>query len=114
MSLLDYWRRDVGHIQVYRYHLEKVGHSLLIGAVFTACGIPSLFAVMLGVVSYLVIGKALVKSKPSLDWIADLHIGALALVAERFLTHGEWAFTLLYLWIVGYGYMVYHRRWASP
>jgi hypothetical protein len=113
-EILAYWRRPVEKIEVYRYHLEKVGHSLLIGALLTACGIPSFYAVVLAVVGYLLIGKCLVDSRPSLDWIADLNIGAFAIAAERLLAGDGFGLTAaLVLWVCYCGIVLW-RRWASP
>lgn len=111
---LDYWRRNVERIPVWRYHVEKAGHSLLIGALLTVCGIPSVYAVPLAVVGYLLIGKCLVDSRPSLDWIADLNIGAFAIAAERMLAGDGFGLTLAAgLWVL-YCLIVVWRRWAHP
>lgn len=111
--MIDYWRRDVGRIQVYRYHLEKVGHSLLIGALLAFWFSP-LVAITVAVIGYLLVGKILVRSKPSKDWIADLVIGSLAIVAVLVLLGNPWAWASLIVWCGLYTWIVLDWRWASP
>ena len=111
--MIEYWQRDVGRIRVYRYHLEKPGHSLLLGALLSFW-FPPLVAVTLGVISYLLIGKALVRSTPSKDWIADLVIGSLAIVAVLCYLGNPWAWTSLLVWCGLYVALILDWRWASP
>lgn len=112
--MFEYWRRNVGHIQVYRYHLEKVGHSLLLATLGVFLGVPHLASAILATVGYLLIGKALVRSTPSRDWIADLVIGSLAVVAMLALIGNPWANAALLVWFGLYGWLVLDWRWASP
>ena len=111
--MIDYWRRDVEKIPVWRYHLEKPGHSLLLGALLSFW-FPPPMAVAIAVVSYMVIGKALCKSAPSKDWIADLVIGSLAIVATLVLLGNPWAWAALLVWCGLYVWLVLDWRWASP
>lgn len=114
-SVRAYWLQPVEHIEVYRYHLEKVGHSLLIGAAFALFGLPSFPAVVIAVVGYLVLGKYLVRSAPSKDWIADLFIGAFAIAAERSLTgHVVTAGVITLVLALIYTIIVLRLRWAHP
>lgn len=111
--MIDYWKRTVGHINVGRYHLEKPGHSLLIGALLSFW-FPPLIAVALAVVGYLLIGKLIVRSHPSKDWIADLVIGSLAIVAVLAFTESPWSWVAFLVWCGLYTWLVLDWRWASP
>lgn len=78
--LLAYWLRPVEHIEVYRYHLEKIGHSLMLGALFAPTlshlGLSFPQTTLLAAIAYLVVGKHLVRSHFSMDWSADALIGS--------------------------------------
>jgi hypothetical protein len=110
----SYWTRNVGHIQVYRYHLEKPGHSLLIGACLCVTGLHPFWAVCFATAGYLFIGKVLVGSKPSRDWIADGIIGAFAIAAERLYAGDPLGLWLAFALIGLYAVVVAWWRWASP
>lgn len=114
MSIEAYWSRRVGSCNVIRYHLEKPGHSLLIGAALCVTGLHPFWAVSFATAGYLFIGKVLVGSKPSRDWIADGIIGAFAIAAERLYAGDVLGYWLLFALLGLYALIVLKLRWASP
>lgn len=112
---LSYWTRDVGcRMEVWRYQLEKPAHSALLGLALAALSpLALLHATFAAVLTYWAVGK-LAQGSGLRDCVADLWIGALALVPAIGIEHGIPAgLTALAVWTPGYLALVW-RRWPSP